>query len=60
MQGGDASRFLRFLGGRRWDSGDHQEAAARDVVEREGVGLVVFGHDGAQWKEWKKTPEYYE
>lgn len=31
-----------------------------DVVERERVALVVFGHDGAQWKGLKKAPEYYE
>jgi len=28
-----------------------------DVVEHEGLSLVVFG---AQWKELKKAPEYYE
>ena len=31
-----------------------------DIVDRERVALVVFGHDGAQWKELKKAPEYYE
>jgi N-acyl homoserine lactone hydrolase len=31
-----------------------------DVVEHEHVALVVFGHDGAQWKGLKKPPEYYE
>ncbi len=30
-----------------------------DTVEREGVGLTVFGHDGDQWKGLKKLPEYY-
>ena len=30
-----------------------------DVVQREGVGLVVFGHDGEQWRGLKKVPEYY-
>ncbi|GHO97786.1 N-acyl homoserine lactonase [Reticulibacter mediterranei] len=31
-----------------------------DLVEREHVELVVFGHDGAQWKTLKKSPEYYD
>ena len=30
-----------------------------DVTKREGA-LVIFGHDGAQWKTLKKLPEYYE
>jgi N-acyl homoserine lactone hydrolase len=31
-----------------------------DVVERERVALVVFGHDGQQWPTLKKAPAYYE
>jgi N-acyl homoserine lactone hydrolase len=31
-----------------------------DLVEREHAELVVFGHDGAQWKTLKKAPEYYD
>lgn len=31
-----------------------------DVVEREQVALVVFGHDGQQWRTLKKAPDYYE
>jgi len=31
-----------------------------DLVEREHVGLVVFGHDGLQWEKLKKAPAYYE
>ncbi len=31
-----------------------------DVAEREHGSLVVFGHDGAQWKTLKKAPAYYE
>lgn len=30
-----------------------------DVVEREHVGLVVFGHDGVQWQTLKKAPGFY-
>lgn len=31
-----------------------------DLVEREHVSLVVFGHDGLQWQTLKKAPEYYD
>jgi N-acyl homoserine lactone hydrolase len=31
-----------------------------DVVEREHVLLIVFGHDGRQWQTLKKAPAYYE
>ena len=46
---------------------DDDEAALRastqkllDVAAREGVSLVVFGHDGAQWRTLKRAPEYYD
>jgi N-acyl homoserine lactone hydrolase len=31
-----------------------------DLVDREHVKLVVFGHDGHQWQTLKKAPDYYE
>ncbi|HZR41307.1 MAG TPA: N-acyl homoserine lactonase family protein [Ktedonobacteraceae bacterium] len=31
-----------------------------DLVERERVSLVIFGHDGQQWRTLKKAPAYYE
>jgi N-acyl homoserine lactone hydrolase len=31
-----------------------------DLVEREKVGLVIFGHDQEQWEGLKKLPQYYE
>jgi N-acyl homoserine lactone hydrolase len=31
-----------------------------DLVEREQVGLVIFGHEHQQWAALKKLPEYYE
>ena len=31
-----------------------------DLVEREHVGLVIFGHDPEQWATLKKAPEFYE
>jgi N-acyl homoserine lactone hydrolase len=30
------------------------------LVEREHIGLVIFGHDTDQWKTLKKAPAYYE
>jgi N-acyl homoserine lactone hydrolase len=31
-----------------------------DLVERENIGLVIFGHDTAQWETLKQAPEFYE
>src|SRR5262249_25069648 len=31
-----------------------------DLVEREHIGLVIFGHENAQWETLKKAPEFYE
>jgi N-acyl homoserine lactone hydrolase len=31
-----------------------------DVVEREGVALTIFGHDGDQWDCLKKAPDFYD
>ncbi|ANE43105.1 N-acyl homoserine lactonase family protein [Deinococcus puniceus] len=31
-----------------------------DLVEREQIGLVIFGHDQAQWAGLKTLPEYYD
>jgi N-acyl homoserine lactone hydrolase len=30
------------------------------LVERENIGLVIFGHDKEQWETLKKAPEFYE
>jgi N-acyl homoserine lactone hydrolase len=49
-----------------WPNDDDEEqllASTRkllDLVERERVALVVFGHDGLQWQKLKKSPAYYE
>lgn len=49
-----------------WPLDDNEEqlrASTRkllDLVEREHVALVVFGHDGQQWQTLKKAPDYYE
>ncbi len=50
---------------RAWPMDENEEqlrASTRkllDLVEREQVALVIFGHDGQQWKTLKKAPEYY-
>jgi N-acyl homoserine lactone hydrolase len=31
-----------------------------ELVQREHVTLVIFGHDGQQWATLKKLPEYYD
>jgi N-acyl homoserine lactone hydrolase len=31
----------------------------RAIAEREGVQLIVFGHDGGQWATLRHSPEYY-
>ena len=49
-----------------WPFDDNEEqlrASTRkllDVVEREHVALVVFGHDGQQWQTLRRAPDYYE
>ena len=48
-----------------WPNDDHEEQLRAstvkllDLVKRENVQLVVFGHDGSQWKTLKKSPDYY-
>lgn len=49
------------------DDDDSPDAAAvrastiklLDLVDRERVGLVIFGHDSEQWKTLKRAPEFY-
>jgi N-acyl homoserine lactone hydrolase len=31
-----------------------------DLAEREGVKLLIYGHDTAQWKTLRTAPEFYE
>lgn len=31
-----------------------------DLVEKERIGLVIFGHDMEQWETLKRAPEFYE
>jgi N-acyl homoserine lactone hydrolase len=32
----------------------------RDIAAREGVQLIVYGHDRKQWPTLKKAPAFYE
>ena len=48
------------------DGSDPDAAAIRastvkllDLVERERIGLVIFGHDAEQWKTLKTAPAFY-
>ena len=49
-----------------WPNDDNEEQLRSstqkllDLVEREHVPLVVFGHDGHQWQTLKKAPSYYD
>src|SRR2546426_4837007 len=51
---------------RSWPDDDNEEQLRAstqkllNVVEREHVSLVVFGHDGHQWQTLKKAPSYYD
>ena len=48
-------------------AGSHEDAEAHhlsmlkllDLVEREPVSLVIFGHDAEQWQSLKKSPDFY-
>jgi N-acyl homoserine lactone hydrolase len=48
-----------------WPNDDNEEQLRAstckllDLVKRENVALVVFGHDGRQWQTLKRAPEYY-
>jgi N-acyl homoserine lactone hydrolase len=56
--------FVRDLA----DDGSNPDAAAirastnklLDLVEREQIDLVIFGHEHEQWERLKKLPAYYE
>lgn len=51
---------------KKWPVDDNEEqlrASTRkllELVEREQVALVIFGHDGQQWQTLKRAPDYYE
>ena len=64
----DAVSFAEGFTRDKQDDGSDPDAAAirastnklLDLVEREKVGLVIFGHEGKQWEGLRKMPEYYE
>ena len=51
---------------RAWPTDDNEEQLRTstrkllDLVEREQVRLVIFGHDGQQWQILKKAPAFYD
>ena len=63
----DAVPFARDFTRDGQDDGSPPEAASTrastvkllDLVEREHVRLVIFGHDAAQWAGLKMLPEFY-
>ncbi|MDX1991300.1 MAG: N-acyl homoserine lactonase family protein [bacterium] len=64
----DAVPFREWFVRDREDDGSSPDAEAirastnklLDLVEREKVGLVIFGHEPEQWQGLKKLPAYYE
>jgi N-acyl homoserine lactone hydrolase len=60
------SRQSKFIPDRKAGPSDDNEEVLRantrkllDLVQREQVALVIFGHDIEQWQTLKKAPEYY-
>jgi N-acyl homoserine lactone hydrolase len=64
----DAVPFAEGFTRDKQDDGSNPDAEAirastnklLDLVEREPIGLVIFGHDTEQWETLKKAPEFYE
>jgi N-acyl homoserine lactone hydrolase len=64
----DAVPFAKGFTRDKQDDGNNPDAEAirasviklLDLVEREHIGLVIFGHENEQWKTLKKAPEFYE
>ena len=64
----DAVPFAKDFTRDAQDEGSTPDAAATrastlkllDLVEREQIGLVIFGHDQEQWASLKTAPEFYE
>jgi N-acyl homoserine lactone hydrolase len=63
----DAVPFAASFTRDEQDDGSNPDAAATrastikllDLVEREQIGLVIFGHDQAQWASLKQAPAFY-
>jgi N-acyl homoserine lactone hydrolase len=64
----DAVPFAAGFSRDAQDDGSDPDAAAirastiklLDLVEREQIGLVIFGHDAEQWETLNKAPAFYE
>ena len=63
----DAVPFAEGFARDKPDDGSDPDAAAirastnklLDLVEREQIGLVIFGHEGEQWAGLITLPDYY-
>lgn len=42
------------------DAGRASIAKLLDLVEKEKISMVIFGHDEEQWKNLKQLPEFYD
>jgi N-acyl homoserine lactone hydrolase len=51
----------RTIGGADMDEAGVRASTRKlmDLAEREGVTLIIHGHDPAQWQTLKKAPDYY-
>ena len=51
----------RELGPQDMDEADVRASTGKlvELARREGVALLVFGHDAEQWRTLKKAPDYY-
>ncbi len=64
----DAVPFAAGFNRDKQDDGTNPDAEAihastlklLDLVEREHVALVIFGHEEAQWKTLKTAPAFYD
>ena len=64
----DAVSFAAGFSRDKQDDGTNPDAEAihastiklLDLVERERIAQVIFGHDVEQWKTLKKAPAFYE
>jgi N-acyl homoserine lactone hydrolase len=50
----------RSRSGPNGDSGWASTQKLLDLVDRQSIDLVVFGHDVDQWKTLRKAPEFYQ
>jgi N-acyl homoserine lactone hydrolase len=59
-QAGQFDAEVRELGPHDMEAASVRESTRRlvELTQREGVTLVIFGHDAEQWRTLKKAPDY--